>query len=57
MTLWSGKTPVSFGDNISVTLTRFGTLVISRSSMLLPRVDFLLRCVYQEVVVKGFNKG
>ena len=40
MTLWSVKTPVSFGDNMSVTLTRFGTLVITRSSMLLPRVGF-----------------
>ena len=40
-----------------VTLTRFGTLVITRSSMLMPRVGFLLSCVCQEVVVKGFNKG
>ena len=49
--------PVSFGDNMSVTLTRFGTLVITRSSMLLPRVGFLLSFACQEVVVKGFNKG
>ena len=39
-----------------VTLTRFGMLVITRSSMLLPRVGFLLSCAGQEVVVKGFNK-
>ena len=44
MMLWSVKTPVSFRDNMSVTLTRFGTFVITRSSML-----FLLKC--QEVVV------
>ena len=56
MTLWSVETPVSFGDNISVTLARFGTLVITRSSMLFPRVAFLLSCPCQEVVVKGFNK-
>ena len=32
---------------MSVTLTRFGTLVITRSSMLLPRefFNFLLSCV------------
>ena len=29
MTLWSVK-PVSFGDNMSDTLKRFGTLVITR---------------------------
>ena len=57
MTLWSVKTPVSFGDNKSVTLTRFGTIVITRSSMLLPRVGFSLSCACQEVVVKGFNKA
>ena len=44
MTLWSVKPPVSFGDNISVTLTRFRTLVITRSlSMLLPRVVFFIK--------------
>ena len=42
MTLWSVKPPVSFGDNMLVTFTRFGTLVITKSSMLLPRVGFLL---------------
>ena len=57
MTLWSVKTPVSFGDNISATFTRFGTLVTTRSSMLLPRVGILLSCACQEVVVKGFNEG
>ena len=57
MTLWSVKPPVSFGDNISVTMTRFGTLVITRSSMLLPRVGFLLSCACQEVVVKDFNES
>ena len=34
MTLWSVKIPVPFPDNMSVTLTRFGTLVITRYSML-----------------------
>ena len=61
MTLWfvtpPPPPPVFFGDNISVTLTRFGTLMITRSSMLLPRVVFLLSCACQEVVVKGINKG
>ena len=41
-TLWSVKNPVSFGDNLSVTLTRFGTLVIKRLSILLPRVGFFI---------------
>ena len=52
--LWSVKTPVSFRDNMSVTLTRFGTLVIKRLlSMLLPRVGFfLLSCACQETIVK-----
>ena len=53
MTLWSVKNPVSFGDNMSVTLTRFGTFVITRSSMLLPRVSLLLSCACQEVAVNG----
>ena len=47
------KNPVSFGDYLSITLTRFGTLVITRSSMLLPRVGFLLSCARQEIVLKG----
>ena len=42
---------------MSVILTRFCTLVITRSTMLLPRGGFLLSCACQEVVVKGFNKG
>ena len=50
MTLWSVKTPVSFGDNMSVTLTQFGTLLIARSSMLLPRVGFLFICACQGVL-------
>ena len=42
---------------MSVTLTRFGTLVIIRSSMLLPRVGFFfIKFACQEVVVKVFNK-
>ena len=41
---------------MSVTLTRFGTLVITRSSMLLPQVGFFIESC-QEVVVKDFNKG
>ena len=41
---------------MSVTLTRFGTLVITRSNMLLPQVGFLYE-LCQEVVVKGSNKG
>ena len=42
---------------MSVTLTRFGTLVTTRSSMLLPGVGFLLSCACQEVVVKGLIKA
>ena len=57
MTLWSVKPSVSFGDNMFATLTRFGRLVITRSSTSLLRVGFLLSCACQEVVVKDFNKG
>ena len=45
MSLWSVKSLASFEDIMSVTLTRFGALVITRSSMLLPRVGFVLSCV------------
>ena len=55
MTLWSVKTAVSFGDNMSVT---FGTPVITRLSMLIVATSgFLLSSACQEVFVKGFNKG
>ena len=42
---------------MSVTLTRFGMLVICKVSMLLPRASGFLIELCQEVVVKGFNKG
>ena len=56
--LWSVRTHVSSGDNTVgyIDTARFGTLVITRSSMLLPRVGFFIE-LCQEVVVKGFNKG
>ena len=57
MMLWSVKPPHLLEIILSVTLTLYGTLVITRPSTLFPRVGFVLSCECQEVVVKGFNKG
>ena len=54
MTLWSVKTPVSFGDNMSVTLTRFRHARDYKVKYVVSQVC-LLSCACQEVVVKGFN--
>ena len=51
------KARIFWKQLVLVTLTRFGTLVITRSSMLLPQVRFSFIQLCQEVIVKGLNKA
>ena len=51
------KPNILWKQSVSVTLTRFGTIVITRSSMLLPHTSAFFIELCQEVVVMGFNKG
>ena len=50
------KKPRFFGDNMLVTLTRFGMLGLQGQVCCCHEWVFLLSCAGQEVVVKGLNK-